>query len=98
MSNNNLRLQVVLGAVDKMTRPFKNAQAGSKELASAIRQTREQIKNLTDAGARLQSFDNLTQSLSRTSAELDQTRLRAQMLTRRNVVTGVTNQKANTGA
>ena len=82
MSNNNLRLQVVLGAVDKMTRPFKNAQAGSKELASAIRQTREQIKNLTDAGARLQSFDNLTQSLSRTSAELDQTRLRAQMLTR----------------
>ncbi|MGH2337091.1 hypothetical protein ACRB9V_08795, partial [Salmonella enterica subsp. enterica serovar Paratyphi A] len=25
MSDNNLRLQVVLGAVDKLTRPFKNA-------------------------------------------------------------------------
>jgi phage-related tail protein len=53
MSDNNLRLQVVLNAVDKLTRPFKNAQAGSKELASAIRQTREQIKRLNDAGGQL---------------------------------------------
>lgn len=82
MSDNNLRLQVVLGAVDKLTRPFKNAQAGSKELASAIRQTRDQIKKLSDAGGQLKSFDRLTQSVSRTGAELDQARLRAQMMTR----------------
>ncbi|MCL8095069.1 phage tail tape measure protein [Enterobacter hormaechei] len=82
MSDNNLRLQVVLGAVDKLTRPFKNAQAGSKELASAIRQTRDQIKKLSDAGGQLKSFDQLTKSVSRTGAELDQTRLRAQMMTR----------------
>ncbi len=82
MSDNNLRLQVVLGAVDKLTRPFKNAQAGSKELASAIRQTRDQIKKLSDAGGQLKSFDQLTQSVSRTGVELDQARLRAQMMTR----------------
>lgn len=82
MSENNLRLQVVLGAVDKLTRPFKNAQAGSKELASAIRQTRDQIKKLSDDGGQLKSFDQLTQSVSRTGAELDQARLRAQMMTR----------------
>ncbi|EDQ0554245.1 phage tail tape measure protein [Salmonella enterica subsp. diarizonae] len=82
MSDNNLRLQVVLGAVDKLTRPFKNAQAGSKELASAIRQTRDQIKKLSDAGGQLKSFDQLTQSVSRTGAELNQARLRAQMMTR----------------
>ncbi|ENQ7569272.1 phage tail tape measure protein [Salmonella enterica] len=82
MSDNNLRLQVVLGAVDKLTRPFKNAQAGSKELASAIRQTRDQIKKLSDAGGQLKSFEQLTQSVSRTGAELDQARLRAQMMTR----------------
>ncbi|EPK4787577.1 phage tail tape measure protein [Klebsiella aerogenes] len=82
MSDNNLRLQVVLGAVDKLTRPFKNAQAGSKELASAIRQTRDQIKKLSDAGGQLKSFDQLTLSVSRTGAELDQARLRAQMMTR----------------
>lgn len=82
MSDNNLRLQVVLGAVDKLTRPFKNAQAGSKELAAAIRQTRDQLKQLSDAGGQLKSFDKLSQSLSRTGVELDQARLRAQMMTR----------------
>lgn len=82
MSNSNLRLQVILGAVDKMTRPFKNAQSGSKELASAIRQTREQLKRLSDAGGQLRSFDQLSQTLGRTSGELEQARLRAQMMTR----------------
>lgn len=82
MSDKNLRLQVVLNAVDKLTRPLKVAQAGSKELASAVRQTREQLKRLNDAGGQLKSFDQLSQSLSRTSNELDQARLRAQMMTR----------------
>ncbi|HCQ6670416.1 TPA: phage tail tape measure protein [Klebsiella oxytoca] len=82
MSDKNLRLQVVLNAVDKLTRPLKMAQAGSKELASAVRQTREQLKRLNDAGGQLKSFDQLSQSLSRTSNELDQARLRAQMMTR----------------
>ncbi|HHS9776128.1 TPA: phage tail tape measure protein [Raoultella ornithinolytica] len=82
MSDKNLRLQVVLNAVDKLTRPLKVAQAGSKELASAVRQTREQLKRLNDAGGQLKSFDQLSQILSRTSTELDQARLRAQMMTR----------------
>lgn len=82
MSDKNLRLQVVLNAVDKLTRPLKMAEAGSKELASAVRQTREQLKRLNDAGGQLKSFDQLSQSLSRTSNELDQARLRAQMMTR----------------
>ncbi|HBQ1205576.1 TPA: phage tail tape measure protein [Klebsiella pneumoniae] len=82
MSDKNLRLQVVLNAVDKLTHPLKVAQAGSKELASAVRQTREQLKRLNDAGGQLKSFVQLSQSLSRTSNELDQARLRAQMMTR----------------
>ncbi|MGF1417701.1 phage tail tape measure protein, partial [Klebsiella pneumoniae] len=69
-------------AVDKLTRPLKNALAGSKELASGIRQTRDQLKRLNDAGSQLKSFDQLSQSLNRTSNELDQARLRAQMMTR----------------
>ncbi|HDS1151306.1 TPA: phage tail tape measure protein [Pluralibacter gergoviae] len=82
MSDKNLRLQVVLNAVDKLTRPFKAAQAGSKELASAIRQTREQLKQLNSAGGRLTSLNQMSQTLSKTSSELDQARLRAQMMTR----------------
>ena len=98
MSDNNLRLQVVLGAVDKLTRPFKNAQAGSKELASAIRQTRDQIKKLSDAGGQLKSFDQLTKSVSRTGAELDQARLRAQMMTREMSSLESPTKKTNAGA
>lgn len=82
MSDKNLRLQVVINAVDKLTRPFKAAQAGSKELASAIRQTREQLKQLNSAGGRLSSLNQMSQTLSKTSSELDQARLRAQMMTR----------------
>ena len=41
MSDKNLRLQVVLNAVDKLTRPLKNALAGSKELASGMIRTIE---------------------------------------------------------
>jgi phage-related tail protein len=44
MSDNNLRLQVILNAVDKLTRPFRSAQASSKELATALQQSRAQIK------------------------------------------------------
>lgn len=82
MSNTNLRLQVVLNAVDKITRPFKNAQAGSKGLASAVSKTREQLKKLNEAGSRLTAFDQMKRSLAQTSNELDSARLRAQMMAR----------------
>ncbi|AUZ16036.1 hypothetical protein BWI89_00005 [Escherichia coli] len=52
MSDNNLRLQVILNAVDKLTRPFRAAQASSKELAGAIRNSRDALKQLNQAGAR----------------------------------------------
>ncbi|EHC76137.1 hypothetical protein LTSEMON_3849 [Salmonella enterica subsp. enterica serovar Montevideo str. S5-403] len=41
MSDNNLRLQVILNAVDKLTRPFRSAQASSKELRSAQASSKE---------------------------------------------------------
>lgn len=82
MSDRNLRLQVVLNAVDKMTRPLRQAQTGSKDLAGAVRQTRDQLKRLDEAGNRLTSFDRLKRSLSQTRDELAQAQLRAQMMTR----------------
>lgn len=59
MSDNNLRLQVVLGAVDKLTRPFRNAQASTKELAAAVKKSRDAIKKLDQAGSSLDSFRKL---------------------------------------
>lgn len=82
MSDRNLRLHVILSAVDKLTGPFKNAQTANKRLAEKMKQTREQLKGLNNAGYKLKSFDQLSRSLNRTEAELDKARLRAQMMTR----------------
>ena len=51
MSDKNLRLQVVLNAVDKLTRPLKNALAGSKELAPASGRPVISLNGLTTRGA-----------------------------------------------
>ncbi|EDT4771848.1 phage tail tape measure protein [Salmonella enterica] len=56
MSDNNLRLQVILNAVDKLTRPFRSAQASSKELAAAIQQSRASLKALDSQAARIDGF------------------------------------------
>lgn len=52
----NLRLQVVLNAVDKLTRPFRSAQESNKKLAGAIRQSREAIKNLNRQAGQIEGF------------------------------------------
>lgn len=56
MSDNNLRLQVILNAVDKLTRPFRSAQASSKELAAVIQQSRASLKALDSQAARIDGF------------------------------------------
>ncbi|MBS8740817.1 hypothetical protein KER40_20005 [Escherichia coli] len=55
MSDNNLRLQVILNAVDKLTRPFRAAQASSKELAGAIQNTRNSLKELNKQAGRIEA-------------------------------------------
>lgn len=82
MSDKNLRLQVVLSAIDKLTRPFKEARASTKELAAAVKASRDALKSLDDAGTKLNSIGTLTASIGRLDTELEKARLRAQMMTR----------------
>ncbi|MEZ2604758.1 phage tail tape measure protein [Kluyvera intermedia] len=63
MSDNNLRLQVILNAVDKLTRPFRSAQASSKELAAAIQQSRASLKALDSQAARIDGFRKVRSQL-----------------------------------
>ncbi len=74
MSDNNLRLQVVLGAVDKLTRPFKNAQAGSKALASALKASKDNLRNLNEQSARIDGFRKLRTQLEGTKNDLTSAR------------------------
>ncbi|GKJ44175.1 phage tail tape measure protein [Klebsiella variicola] len=82
MSNNNLRLQVVLGAVDKLTRPFRSAQSSSKELASAIKKSREQLKTLNEQASRVDGFRKASSQLAVTGNNLKAAREEAAKLAR----------------
>ncbi|KAB7697004.1 phage tail tape measure protein [Plesiomonas shigelloides] len=82
MSDRNLRLQVVLSAVEKLTRPFKQAQASTRALAADVKNSRDELKRLEQAGQKLTSFNALSRAVKQTGSELEQARLKAQMMTR----------------
>ncbi|OSN07740.1 phage tail tape measure protein [Lonsdalea britannica] len=81
MSDNNLRLQVVMNAIDRITRPLRTARDSTRSLASDIKQTQSQLKQLNEAGNKLTTFNTLKQRVSQTGDALAQARLRAQMMT-----------------
>ncbi|EOV6850688.1 phage tail tape measure protein [Escherichia coli] len=80
MSDNNLRLQVILNAVDKLTRPFRAAQASSKELAGAIQNTRNSLKELNKQAGRIDEFRKTRSQLAITANNLNAAREEAAKL------------------
>ena len=80
MSDNNLRLQVVLNAVDKLTRPFRNAQASTKELAAAAQQSKTRLKELDAQAGRIDGFRKASSQLAVTGANLKAAREEAAKL------------------
>lgn len=80
MSDNNLRLQVILNAVDKITRPFRSAQTSSKELAAAIQQSRTRLKELDTQAGKIDGFRKASTQLAVTSNSLKAAREEAAKL------------------
>ncbi|WBV22106.1 phage tail tape measure protein [Pantoea piersonii] len=70
MSDTNLRLQVVLSAVDKITRPFRNARDGSKELAAALKASKDDLKSLNEQAGRIDGFRKTRSQLAITEKNL----------------------------
>ncbi|UQI36748.1 phage tail tape measure protein [Citrobacter freundii] len=80
MSDNNLRLQVILNAVDKLTRPFRSAQASSKELATVLQTTRNSLKELNKQAGRIDEFRKTRSQLAITATNLSTAREEAAKL------------------
>ncbi|HGL5372488.1 TPA: phage tail tape measure protein [Citrobacter farmeri] len=80
MSDNNLRLQVILNAVDKLTRPFRTAQASSKELATVLQTTRNSLKELNKQAGRIDEFRKTRSQLAITATNLSAAREEAAKL------------------
>lgn len=80
MSDTNLRLQVVLSAVDKITRPFRNARDGSKELAAALKASKDGLKTLNEQAGRIDGFRKSRTQLAITANNLKAAREEAARL------------------
>ncbi|WP_313611531.1 phage tail tape measure protein [Pantoea piersonii] len=80
MSDKNLRLQVVLGAVDKLTRPFRSARDSTRELAGSLRDTRNTLKELDAQAGRIDGFRKTRSQLAITANNLKAAREEAARL------------------
>lgn len=78
----NLRLQVVLNAVDKLTRPFRSAQESNKRLAGAVRQSRDALKDLNRQAGQIDGFRKTKQQLTGTQQAYQAATQRAAALAR----------------
>ncbi|MEX9894132.1 phage tail tape measure protein [Providencia rettgeri] len=78
----DLRLQVILSAVDKFTKPFKSAQASNKKLAETLRQSRQQLKELNNQAKQIDGFKKTKQSLDSASQAYQQATAKVSRLAR----------------
>ena len=67
---NNLRLQIILAGVNKLTAPFRQAEKTSSELAAAIKLTKGQLKELEKSAEGLKEFNTLKGSVKAAGDEI----------------------------
>ncbi|MGH1593013.1 phage tail tape measure protein [Yersinia proxima] len=68
--SNNVKLQVLLKAVDQATRPFKSIQTASKSLSGDIRETQKSLRELSSQVSRIEGFRKTSAQLAVTGQEL----------------------------
>lgn len=78
--SNNLKVQVLLNAVDKATRPFKTIEKATKGLTSEIRQTQTSIKELDAQAAKIDGFRKASAQLAVTNQSLKDAKAEAESL------------------
>ncbi|EFR7922738.1 hypothetical protein H1Z67_000072 [Salmonella enterica] len=76
----DLRLQVILGAVNKMTAPMKAAQNSNRKLAQAIQSTKKEIRDLDSQSGRIAGFRKNRQALTELSGKMRETQSRVKKL------------------
>lgn len=76
----DLRLQVILGAVNKMTAPMKAAQNSNRKLAQAIQSTKKNIRALDEQSGKIAGFRKNKQALTQLSGEMRAAQARVKAL------------------
>lgn len=78
----DLKLQVILDAVDQATAPLKRITQGSEATAKALKASRDQLKSLDKAQKDLRAFRQLKQQAGETGQALKDEQTRIQQLSR----------------
>lgn len=79
---NDLKLRVLLNAIDQATKPLRAIQRQSTEAGQALKAAREKLKNLNDTQKQIGGFRELKQGLGATRAALEKARSHTQQLGR----------------
>ncbi|GIX38008.1 MAG: hypothetical protein KatS3mg127_1247 [Silanimonas sp.] len=69
-ASRDLRLQVILSAIDRATGPLRKVMGGSSALAKALKATQGQLKELEEKQRNIQGFQKLRAQLRGTEAAL----------------------------
>lgn len=75
--SNNLRLEVLLKAVDQATRPLKSIQTASKTLSDDIRTTQKGLRDLNGQASKIDGFRKASAQLAVTSQSLEKAKREA---------------------
>ncbi|HCF8140355.1 TPA: phage tail tape measure protein [Klebsiella oxytoca] len=75
--SNNLRLEVLLKAVDQATRPLKSIQTASKTLSGDIRDTQKGLRDLNGQASKIDGFRKASAQLAVTSQSLEKAKREA---------------------
>ena len=78
--SNNLKIQVLLKAVDQATRPFTAVRKETRRLSGDIRETQNSIKELDAQAAKIDGFRKANAQLAVTGHALEKAKLEAEQL------------------
>ncbi|MGM1068257.1 phage tail tape measure protein [Enterobacter bugandensis] len=78
--SNNVRIEVLLNAVDRASRPLKAIQTASKTLASDIRTSQNSLRDLNAQASRIDGFRKASAQLAVTGQSLDKAKQEAAAL------------------
>ncbi|MGO3413258.1 MAG: phage tail tape measure protein [Kluyvera intermedia] len=78
--SNNLKLEVLLKAVDQATRPFKAIQTASKSLSGDIRTTQQTLRDLNGQASKIDGFRKTSAQLAVTGQSLAKAKQEAEAL------------------
>ncbi|GGY03705.1 phage tail tape measure protein [Paludibacterium paludis] len=76
----NLRLEVVLAAIDKATKPIRSVMTSTSGLSKQLKETRDRIKELNASQGNISAFRQLTRDAKETGVKLTDARRKVREL------------------